>query len=988
MNLGKPWRSGFDPCPCLSIEHWSHWQGSTPPTVDSSRRNGQRRVTDFNIQPQSPKFVAGSNLEESSTRFLHRLTYESTSIDAKGMNTSHICLSCRQRLGHIRKPKLVQWHPKANFISLSTPKPNANPKAKPQYPTSTHDSASDDIANLADDAFGYDAKRRAIPYIQPKKAPRQPVPGRSSPGDLLESLFEETIADTLPTLEPVYAPSSPQPSQQRSSRPTAVSYAALSPTASIAPYKNAETLKDMLKDPEKVVETWEFFLESFGRQPRATMFPEHATVPSYLYSLAAHLLAQLKSAKFNDRRSVTLPSVRYISRVYFKLGLLQPRDWIDMMKMLLEEVLEFSESSRDPSFAQSREYLINDLLGAWNVVCREVSAARDEGSEALLDWSHLPIVAAKDVDRLIQKFGIQGAFALLTPNFHKRHLQQLPVIAAATFKVLTDKAIEMDSISHASAFTKLLARFVSVADRQLFLPARNESYAPLTVLIYENFDALQVKASQMSEGTGIKPRKLFEPHKTIAGVEMGFSFINTRVQDAMHRRDLSQLDDLWGDVSQWPASDTTIPLQDRRGGYKHGTLSMDICNLFILGFMALKQANRAINVWNNMIAKGITPSLQTWDAMLNGCKIARNDKAIEDVWRKLVASGTKPDVVLWTTRISGLIQCKKYDLGIRALDEMGRVWLAAARAQYPKATLPQILTLGDVEGAVKPTIATCNGAISSFLRFDLMNQARQILAWAKKYNIQPDIYTYNTLLQYLIRNDKSAEAMTLLRSMSKANIEADVATFTTILDETFKFASINTNEEQKELVNAVFAEMEAAGVQPNLHTYGKLVSSLLQNCQGNLTTVNTVLERMNRQGLQPSRHIFTNLLNYYFSQPSQDLDLDVIQTLIDRADAVLGSSDYIFWDRVIEGYSKAGETTKATRYLRQVFDGKGKVGWDALRSLIVALAENQEWDIAKKVVIDVQGRMGRSVKEEERGVEGQHGFWFAVRELNLMPVGE
>src|ERR1700761_9626980 len=34
------------------------------------------------------------------------------------MNSSHICLACRRRLGQARSP-LIQWHFRATFISLS-----------------------------------------------------------------------------------------------------------------------------------------------------------------------------------------------------------------------------------------------------------------------------------------------------------------------------------------------------------------------------------------------------------------------------------------------------------------------------------------------------------------------------------------------------------------------------------------------------------------------------------------------------------------------------------------------------------------------------------------------------------------------------------------------------------------------------------------------------------------------------------------------------
>ena len=213
---------------------------------------------------------------------------------------------------------------------------------------------------------------------------------------------------------------------------------------------------------------------------------------------------------------------------------------------------------------------------------------------------------------------------------------------------------------------------------------------------------------------------------------------------------------------------------------KRGTFTAELANLFILIYMTFRQPNPAINVWNHMLRSGIQPTLQTWNAMLSGCKDSRDWKTLEVVWKRMLASGAQPDVICWTTRISGLIEAYQFDSGIRALDEMGRIWLAAAKVQHPKMKLEQLQLLPEVDGAAKPTIETINGAVAGLLRKHKSEAAHHVLAWGGKFGITPDINTYNALLRPLIRSGHTKQATALLQQMQKAGIQADVATFTTI----------------------------------------------------------------------------------------------------------------------------------------------------------------------------------------------------------------
>ncbi len=642
--------------------------------------------------------------------------------------------------------------------------------------------------------------------------------------------------------------------------------------------------------------------------------------------------------------------------------------------MLLENILKKTgQAEPDES---NKENLLLDLLGAWNVVCRPLQALllqRSHGSA--LDWSHLPNISPRDAEATYRKGGLEIAFGLLTPSFPTRQIRKLPSVTFATFNLITDESLVVPSA--ASALSKVLAPVLSISS----LDPSHIQPSPVGTYVKENFASIREKASTISLTLGGEVKRRYEPHFADQRVETGMSFINKRIHAAINRRDLGQLDHLWADVETWPVGNRE-PEAHVIPGSRVGTLSLQICNLFIMGFTAVRQGGRSVNVWNHMVKNGISPTLQTWNSMLIGCSKSGNWKGLQDVWMKMKILKVQPDAIMWTTFIHGLIDCRQFNLAIQALDEMGRTWLAAAKLQNPTKRLPELLELTDVEGVVKPEIGLINAAIGAFIRFDKIEPAKQILAWANRYSIFPDVITYNTLLRHLIRSGNSTEAMALLQQMAKAGVQADVVTFTTILDEAFRYAEFDTPEEQKKIVEYVFEEMQAAGVSPNHHTYGKVISSLLMNCQGDLTTVNAVLERMNKQGLQPTAHIFTNLVSWYFKQTPPDLD--AIRSLIERASAVSGSTDHIFWDRVIEGYARIGDTAAAVRTLGKLSKTKIRFGWPTLKTLVVALADNQEWDLAKTVVRDLIADRGPPPNSNERGTEGEHDFWHTVGEMQLL----
>ena len=149
-----------------------------------------------------------------------------------------------------------------------------------------------------------------------------------------------------------------------------------------------------------------------------------------------------------------------------------------------------------------------------------------------------------------------------------------------------------------------------------------------------------------------------------------------------------------------------------------------------------------------------------------------------------------------------------------------------------------------------------------------------------------------------------------------------------------------------------------------------------------MSSVNAVMERMSAQGLQPSPQIYTMMVVHYFQQTP--VNLDAVRGVIERASMVEGSTDHKFWDRVVEGYAHEGQTAHALRILNDVHRANQKVGFLAMRMLLFALAQNQEWDEARNLVRKVFLLTGGPRSEGSHVRIGEHLFWQLAGQLQLM----
>lgn len=428
---------------------------------------------------------------------------------------------------------------------------------------------------------------------------------------------------------------------------------------------------------------------------------------------------------------------------------------------------------------------------------------------------------------------------------------------------------------------------------------------------------------------------------------------------------------------------------------------------FLRLFWELRRHDSAVEVWNHMVNSGRLPNQRHWNAMLTGCIVAKDVESLRMIWTNMLRSGTPPDINTWTTYIHGLIDCYKWEEGLKALEHLGRIWKSAPPLTVPDTAADMMKKTSTADETMstkkpkddtvlRPTLSPVNAALSALIHINKRSLLPRVLAWAQSHRIPLTTQTYNILLRPLVRHGSQADIQAHLQQMANANCKPDVATFSIILNglvsnPTSTFHTLPP-EVQESTITSILADMSRQGVEPNSFTYGTLLDGLLtpgskelsHDHTPNVPAARTVLAHMAARGIYPSPHIYTILITHYFTRRPVP-DLPAISSLWSsiRHSGQLSKLDNIFYDRLIEGYADIDEVEEALKFLRLVPEEGKSPGWVTLSRVLRALVRAREWGWVAELVDDVE-REGGLLRHGHRGKRpGRYEaeFWALVEEL-------
>lgn len=911
-----------------------------------------------------------------------------------------ICFSCRRQLvaaalSKARLPQFPQLHAKTFIRSTSSTRQTPNPSSVDDFVSSSLDKpyantdidfdididtdidisepwATGDDGPIADvvTAHGPRSPGRFSIASQKGRVGKTAGPYRKTSLKIFENVVRQQVNRET------------KPAQSRDLSPEGVEF-----------YTNLAKLRPMMKE-QSIEDCLDFFLTKlWNKNPfngRNRLLKQRG---AYLMGK----VAAAKTANFDNQR---LPSVSQITRYFHEMESLGSTRWSNMMLSLIRAILAKStvrtDYESDEAYATARlqkEEFINDLIDSWIMFHRYKMSPNYSTLQTSEEAEfRLPDIDHYQLRSYAWKKNLKGALGCIFPEWMAK-IKEIPAVAIATFVLLVD-----DDQSNTSSRKKAKPLLVPIGHVLSACPVKTsaitemlESHPAVLLYVLNQWDTV-IERLHGVEGSNHKGKHRgytsttksnvdrldvigesgqSQEHESHASTAKGkftrpFSLFeeNTlgKIKYAIGMSDVLTLEALWRDF--WTNCTRGYP---------------KIFDYFIMAFTALQKPNRAIDVWDAMISKGLSPTLETWSSLIEGCRKGRNGAGIENVWRKLVASGIPLDDIVWTSRIMGLMEAGEPDAGIRALHEM--------------------LRMSRLPGGVPLNIKAVNAAVTGLLRLNAKSAANDVLVWASQHGIEPDVFTYNILLGPLVAEGRSAEIKSTLKLMSDSNIKPNAATYTILLEGLIGTIHDLPSIQQRLSVEKLLADMEQDGVVANLENYGRMLHIILRDIRhtDNHTegAVGAIFRHMDSKGLAPSPHILTMLVDHYSirTPPAlKDIDL-LLQTyshnLVDR----------VFWERVIKAYALAGATDRAFAWFEKTYFTSFIITLDTLEILLRALVKDNKMPAAARVVDNVKQHRGASLGGMNNSAKflaqrtrwdryWRHGFWGYAMDCGLLDRAE
>lgn len=906
-----------------------------------------------------------------------------------------ICFSCRRQLvaaalSKARVPRLPQWRAKPLIRSASsaTQTPEASSLSNSHTNTdidfdidididiSEPWAAGDDARNAPDVGANQDQGPPSGRFTKVQSSKRLKM-GPSTKKSL--KIFEEVVRQQVD--QEVKAPTN---AKSRDLSPEAVEY-----------YTNLAKLRPMMKE-QKVEDCLEFFLTKLWNK---SPFEGRNRL---LKQRGAYLMGKVAIAKTADFHNKALPSISQITQYFYEMDSLGSARWSDMMLRLIKAILTKSsvrtDYESDEVFATAKlqkEELVDDLIESWIIFHRHKLSADYTTLQTSEEAEfRLPDINVEQLQYFAWRQNIKGALGCIFPDWVGQ-MREIPAVAIATFVLLVDD-IHATPSARQKAKPLLVPIGHVVSACPIKQPALTEMLEPHpTVLMYvmKQLDSVRERLHGVRRGTQApehgtetgmsksNSKRLHRPEahgKDAGSTGVGYTrfgspyekTIVAKIKYAIGMSDMLTLEAMWREF--WDPTRLQENF-DRTRGYPK------VFDYFIMAFTALQKPLRAIDTWNAMTSIGISPTLETWSSMIEGCRKARNGAGIENVWKKLVASGLPLDGAVWSSRIVGLMEAGEPDAGVRALHEMFK--------------------MSQVPGGVALSTQAVNAAVTGLLRLNAKSAANDVLLWASQHGVEPDVFTYNILLGPLVAEGRSAEIKSTLQLMSDSNIKPNAATYTILLEGLIGTIRDLSSVEQRLRVEKLLADMERDGVVANLENLGRMLHLVLgEGIQSDNHTdgaVGAIFRYMDRRGLEPSPHILTILIDHFFTRgPSAIQNIDVLlqtynHSLVDR----------VFWERVIRGYALAGATDRAFAWFEKTYFTSFIITLDTLEILLRALVRDNKMSAAARVVDNVKQHRGASVGGLNNSAKflaqrqrwdryWRHGFWGYAMDCGLLEEAE
>lgn len=343
---------------------------------------------------------------------------------------------------------------------------------------------------------------------------------------------------------------------------------------------------------------------------------------------------------------------------------------------------------------------------------------------------------------------------------------------------------------------------------------------------------------------------------------------------------------------------------------------------FIFCFAESGRPTQAFDIWNDLLASGIVPSVQTWNMLLKAASLMKdsNIALTEGVLSKMQEQGVLPNSDSYAILMDVYFKQKLPDTALDIFEKIQN---------------------GEIK--VSTNLKIFNIVVNGLLNNGRADVAKELLLEGIEKGFSPDIIAFNTFITYYIKKKEYDQVYTILSLMESTGVQPDVATYGYIIDVLYKTANskgINPDSE----VDGILEEMSKQGIRPTVTIMTSIIDGLGK--LGNNIAASEIFQTMLRKRLRPNISTFTALINGEFIAGNVTQAAKYFKDIGDY-NIVPPISSY---NQMIQGFGRRSLLEESYDYFKRAEKAKSPLNNYTYFFILQAIYNSKRWDYATEVL--------------------------------------
>ena len=312
--------------------------------------------------------------------------------------------------------------------------------------------------------------------------------------------------------------------------------------------------------------------------------------------------------------------------------------------------------------------------------------------------------------------------------------------------------------------------------------------------------------------------------------------LSRHVMNLAYPRSARWLEKLYNDILEGISGPEPYLAADKATISSTTTLAMSEIGWtsFQTAFIRSERINLAVKMWDDLAKCGFTPGVTMWTALLDTYAGLRDSNKAMTTWNNMLLKGIRPDTLSYRAMIAVLFDDNKPEEALRRFKEY------------------QLICRDDQTRAMN----VYNTVLKGLLRIKRIDDANLLMNSLRDKGLQPDIVSFNTFLAYYCRQNDFKALSGVVSEMTAASIPGDVVTFSTILSALLRIG-------KKDAPVTILNLMRKQGIQPNVATYSAIIDhQMREQTEDNLKAVISILDKMEQdESTRPNEVTYTSILS-------------------------------------------------------------------------------------------------------------------------------